>query len=163
MWNLYLDLGAPYLRFLKRNREAHARIEQHIVVGKIAHVPAEPRDVEPKLGKQALRKPGFVEIARRWSHGQAQRDVIQRLDRWGAGRQQVLDCGCLERAIGRGADNEITSRPIPGEREARTQGAFLHEQPVVIPAETRADRPVAEPQAILDKQRLLPVKAAIRE
>ena len=61
------DPGLP-----EGNRKAHARIQQDVVIGILAKIPAENIGIQPQLAKECLGHTAFVKIPATRPHWQPQ-------------------------------------------------------------------------------------------
>ena len=110
--------------------------------------------VHPERAEERLREAGLVEVAARGRHRQPDHLVAQRIDRFGAGEQQVLDRRRLKRAVVRSPKHEIGRGPRPRDGDARAEGVVVDDEMVAIPAQAGVHRPRPAADLILDEERV---------
>src|SRR5277367_6788083 len=140
--------------------EADRRIVDLIVIGVVIHVTAENVSVQPELLEEGLGQTDFVIISLRRLNGKLQGDRVQGCGCSGTGEQDVFEGGGLKNAIVREMQDDARRREIARDGQARLERLAVQQKLIVIPSKSGIDRPVAQPDQILNEGGLLEVRAA---
>ena len=155
--DFHADFFSEDPRLRERNRKAHARIQQHIVIGIVAKIPAENIGIQAQLAKECFRHSALVKVSAPRPHRQSQHRRADGIEKRRAGNEQILDSGRLENTIIRSVKQQVERWNESRYTDSRTPRRLVYDKSVMIEPQSRADVPPAQAHLVLHVNRRLDI------
>ncbi len=160
MRGLELDLDAAHLAAIEGDGEAHAGVQQQVVIGVVADIAMEVAGIEAGDASDGLGESRFVVVGAGSVQRQVEAVVVQG-DHLRSGRnQEVFPRRCAEYAVVGRVQHQTRAGQAVRDAEPRAEGMLVNQQAVMVEAQAGAEGQAAEPDQILRIGGLLAVLGA---